>query len=108
MAPAIGRQRRELVVVEAARIVQQASDQRALAIIDAAAGDESQQVAGLVLAQVGGEVDLGVHGLGAPVVSPAPRIRRLRSTPPVSSSPSTPTPPVRSPSPPVPALQTIV
>src|SRR3546814_2030166 len=90
MAPAIGRQRRELVVVEAARIVQQASDQRALAIIDAAAGDESQQVAGLVLAQVGGEVDLGVHGLGAPVVSPAPRIRRIRSTPPVSSSPSTP------------------
>src|SRR3546814_8283771 len=64
MAPAIGRQRRELVVVEAARIVQQASDQRALAILVAAARDVSQQDAGLVLALVGGEVDLGVDGLG--------------------------------------------
>src|SRR3546814_14837109 len=70
MAPAIGRQRRELVVVEAARIVHQASDQRALAIIDAAAGDESQPVAGPVLAQVGGTADPGVHAPGAPPLPP--------------------------------------
>ena len=35
---------RELVVEHLARVVQQAADQRALAVVDAAAGDEAQQV----------------------------------------------------------------
>ena len=36
--------RRELVVEYLARVVQQAADQRALAVVDRAAGDETQQV----------------------------------------------------------------
>ena len=41
--PGIGRDRRQLVVVDEPRLVQQAPDQRALAIIHAAAGNETQQ-----------------------------------------------------------------
>ncbi|WP_245559616.1 hypothetical protein [Luteimonas mephitis] len=40
--------------------MQQATDQGALAIVDAAAGDETQQVLGFVLLQVGGDLRLGV------------------------------------------------
>ena len=43
-AAAVGGDRRELVVEYLARVVQQAADQRALAVVDRAAGDETQQV----------------------------------------------------------------
>ena len=52
VAPAVGFQRRELVVEQQLGVVQQAPDQRALAVVDAAAGDEAQQVLGFVLLQV--------------------------------------------------------
>ena len=39
----VGLERRELVVEDQARLEQQAPDQRALAVVDAAAGDEAQQ-----------------------------------------------------------------
>ena len=39
----VRRERGELIVVEQLRFVQQAADQRALAVIDAAAGEEAQQ-----------------------------------------------------------------
>ena len=43
-AAAVVRDGRELVVEHLAGVVQQAADQRALAVVDAAAGDEAQQV----------------------------------------------------------------
>ena len=43
-APAVVRDGGKLVVEHLARVVQQAADQRALAVVDAAAGDEAQQV----------------------------------------------------------------
>ncbi len=43
VAAAVGFERIELVVEQPARVVQQAADQRALAVVDAAAGDEAQQ-----------------------------------------------------------------
>ena len=43
-AAAVVRDGRELVVEHLARVVQQAADQRALAVVDRAAGDETQQV----------------------------------------------------------------
>ena len=52
VAPAVGFQRRELVVEQQLGVVQQAPDQRALAVVDAAAGDEAQQALGFVLLQV--------------------------------------------------------
>jgi hypothetical protein len=45
---AVAFQRGELVVVELLALVQQAPDQRALAVVDAAAGDEAQQRLALV------------------------------------------------------------
>ncbi len=48
---AVGGHRRELVLEDLLRVVQQAADQRALAVVHAAAGDEAQQVLGLVAAQ---------------------------------------------------------
>ena len=39
----VGLERRELVVEQRLRLVQQAADERALAVVDAAAGDEAQQ-----------------------------------------------------------------
>jgi hypothetical protein len=42
-------ERRELVLEQHLRFVQQAADQRALAVVDAAAGDEAQQALVLVL-----------------------------------------------------------
>ena len=56
--PGVGFERRELVLVEHLRFVQQAADQRALAVVDAAAGDEAQHA--LVL--VGFEILLDVPG----------------------------------------------
>jgi hypothetical protein len=49
MALAVGLQRSELVVEDLARLVQQPSDQRRLAVVDAAAGDEAQQLLVLLL-----------------------------------------------------------
>ncbi len=46
VAPRIGLECRELVVEDQPRLVQQPPDQRALAVVDAAAGDEAQQVLG--------------------------------------------------------------
>jgi hypothetical protein len=63
----------KLVVEHLARVVQQAADQRALAIVDRAAGDESQQVDFTLLSEelIQREVRLrrrrghgGGHGLG--------------------------------------------
>jgi len=64
MALAVRLQRRQLVVQQQAGVVQQAPDQRALAVVDAAAGDEAQQVLGLVLLQVGGDLRAGCVGVG--------------------------------------------
>ena len=52
----VGLERRELVLEEHLRLVQQAADQRALAVVDAAAGDEAQQA--LVLVRVEVRVDV--------------------------------------------------
>ena len=52
-------QRGQLVVEQALGVVQQAPDQGALAVVDAAAGDEAQQGFGFVLLQVG--ADIGGH-----------------------------------------------
>ena len=38
----VGLQRREVVLEDQLRVVEQAADQRALAVVDAAAGDEAQ------------------------------------------------------------------
>src|SRR5690606_11950935 len=55
----------QLVLVDQLRLVQQAADQRALAVIDAAAGDEAQQVLVLVGLQVTQDVLAGeVNGVG--------------------------------------------
>jgi hypothetical protein len=43
VAARILRERGELVLGQRARLVQQAADQRALAVVDAAAGEEAQQ-----------------------------------------------------------------
>ena len=83
VAAAVGRERGQLVVEQALGVVQQAADQRALAVVDAAAGDEAQQALGLVLLQVGrdGGAGVGTGGGAAPI----------RNSPPASSSPSMPT-----------------
>ena len=48
----IGFQRGQLVREQQLRLMQQAADQRALAVVHAAAGDETQQALGLVLQKV--------------------------------------------------------
>ena len=83
VAAAVGFERRELVVEQQLGVVQQAADQRALAVVDAAAGDEAQQALGLVLLQVGGDRGRGVIRGGRRSASV------IRSSPPASSSPST-------------------
>ena len=45
-------QRCELVLVDHLRVVQEATDERALAVVDAAARDEAQQLLALVLLQI--------------------------------------------------------
>ena len=52
----VGLQRRELILEDHLRVVQQASDERGFAVIDAAAGDEAQQALVLMLLQVGVDV----------------------------------------------------
>jgi hypothetical protein len=52
---AVGGHGRQLVLEDLLRVVQQAPDQRALAVVHAAAGDEAQQFLGLVAAQEIGE-----------------------------------------------------
>jgi len=48
----VGLQRRQLVLEQHLRLVQHAADQRALAVVDTAAGDEAQQALVLVGLQV--------------------------------------------------------
>ena len=52
---AVARHRRELVLEDLLRVMQHAADQRALAVVDAAAGDEAQEALGLVTLQEIGE-----------------------------------------------------
>ena len=49
-------ERRQLVLEQELRLVQQAADQRALAVVDAAARDEPQEALVLVLVEVGEDV----------------------------------------------------
>jgi hypothetical protein len=60
--PAVALDRGELVLEQHLAVVEQAPDQRALAVVDAAAGDETQQALVLVLVQVG--VDVGGDQVG--------------------------------------------
>jgi hypothetical protein len=53
VALAVGFKRVELVVEDLARVAQQPADQRGLAVIDAAAGDEAQQLLLLLLRKPG-------------------------------------------------------
>jgi hypothetical protein len=46
VAPGVGLERRQLVVEDEPALVEQPADQRALAVVDAPAGDEAQQVLG--------------------------------------------------------------
>ncbi|MCW0466663.1 hypothetical protein NB705_003736 [Xanthomonas sacchari] len=55
VALAVDTERSQLVVEQPLAVVQQATDQRALAVVDAAAGDEAQQRLVFVLLQVGGD-----------------------------------------------------
>jgi hypothetical protein len=57
---AVARKRAELVVEQGLALVQQAADQRALAVVHAAAGDEAQPRPRLVPAQRGGDPGVGV------------------------------------------------
>ncbi len=58
----VGLERRELVLEDHLRVVEQPADQRGLAVVDAAAGDEAQQALVLVLVQVGLDVLLDQVG----------------------------------------------
>jgi len=53
---AVGLQRGELILKDHLAVVKQAADQRGFAVIDAAAGDETQQGLGLMLCQIGTDV----------------------------------------------------
>jgi hypothetical protein len=53
----IGFQRGQLVLEQQLRFIQQASDQRRFSVVDAAAGDEPQQILALLLGEIG--LDLG-------------------------------------------------
>jgi hypothetical protein len=59
VACAVGLDRGELVVEDLLALEQQPPDQRRLAVVDAAAGDEAQQVLGFLLAQPFGEIGRG-------------------------------------------------
>ena len=76
----VGLQRGEVVLEDQLRLVEEAADQRALAVVDRPAGDEAQQRLVLVVLEVGLDV-VGDQGV---------QVRHLRSTPPASSSPWTP------------------
>ena len=53
----VGFEAGELVLVDHLRVVEQATDERRLAVVDAAAGEEPEQILALVLGEVG--VDVG-------------------------------------------------
>src|SRR5262249_58498457 len=53
---AVAFQRRQLVVEDLPGVVEQPPDQRRLAVVDAAAGDEAQQLLGLLLGEPGMDV----------------------------------------------------
>src|SRR5207342_2566507 len=59
-APAVGRERNQLVFEQALAVVQQPADQRALAVVHAAAGDEAQQVLVFVATERRGDVGVVV------------------------------------------------
>jgi hypothetical protein len=61
----IGCERRDLVVEDLLRIVQQTPDQRRLAVIDRPAGDEAQDVLAAMGAQECIEAEFGRAGLGS-------------------------------------------
>jgi hypothetical protein len=61
VAPAVGLQRRELIFEDLLRFVQQPSDQRRLAVVDAAAGNEPQQLLFLLLGEPGMNIGGGVQ-----------------------------------------------
>ena len=105
-ALAVGLERRQLVLEDHLRVVQQPADERRLAVVDAAAGDEAQQRLVLVLHQVGIDVRGDQRGrlvavlarcwrlalpapLPLPVAVPLP-LPPLKSNPPASSSPCWP------------------
>ena len=60
------RERRELILEDHLRLVQQPADQRRLAVVHAAAGDEAQQALALVRAQVGFDVGVDERRRRAP------------------------------------------
>jgi hypothetical protein len=76
----VGLERGEVILEHQMRLVQQPADQGALAVVDAAAGDEPQQALVLVRRQVLVDVLLRSDSDAC----------AIRSTPPASSSPSTP------------------
>jgi len=61
VALAIAFERFELVVENLARVVEQAADEGRLAVVDAAAGDEAQQLLVLLLVEPGADVGGGVQ-----------------------------------------------
>jgi hypothetical protein len=61
VASAVAFERRELIVEDLLGLVQQAPDQRRLAVVDAAAGDEPQQLLALLLGEPGVDVRGGVQ-----------------------------------------------
>ena len=63
VALAVAFERGELVLEDHPRIVEQPTDQRRLAIVHAAAGDEAQQALVLVLVKIGVDI-LGDEGIG--------------------------------------------
>ena len=52
---AVGLERAQLVLEQRARLVQEPADERALAVVDAAAGDEAQQLLALLRLEVVGQ-----------------------------------------------------
>jgi hypothetical protein len=61
VALAVGLKRRKLVVEDLLRLVKQSSDQGRLAVVDAAAGDEAQELLVLLLDEPGVNVRGGVQ-----------------------------------------------
>src|SRR5690606_986868 len=55
IARRVARQRRKLVLEQALGVIEKAPDERRLAVIDAAAGEEAEEALALVLGQEGGE-----------------------------------------------------
>jgi hypothetical protein len=73
--PAVGLDGGELVFEEHSGFIEQAADQRALAVVDTAAGDEAQQALVLVLLEVGLDVAADEVGSVRHVSAPAGSVR---------------------------------